>query len=108
MSSSILIGTGRLYIGDRLLCDAVYHLVGWGATERPGEAKHWCGVIRRLDGGCIDELVNRGHVALDLVEEDLWWPCTVRLDGWASSHPLGRMAPPEGARPLARAATADA
>jgi hypothetical protein len=92
----ILIGTGRLYIGDRAVCDAIYHLVAVGAPELPSDAKHWCGVIRRLDGGRFDELASRADVALDLLEQSLWWPCTVGLDGWASSHPVGPMALSEG------------
>jgi hypothetical protein len=87
-AASTFIGAGWLHMREQAICEVAYHLVGWhtlGPDGKTANEIYLCGVLRRLDGGELTELVGRDDLTLHLSEAALWWRCTiVAADGWAT------------------------
>jgi hypothetical protein len=98
-AASSLIGVGHLHAAGQAAQSVAYHLVGWGVRGESHEAFHWCGTIRRLDQGTFDDIADREDVALELLQNDLWWPCMVGVDGWVSTRHGAHMGTKNGHSP---------
>ena len=82
-----LCGAGYLYTGHRLICEVAYHLIGWPDAHE--ESTHVAGVLRRLAGGDLAQLVGDEWLSVNL-DGDMWWNCVVvHRDGWTTSRDMG-------------------